>query len=145
MKLKTLALTLLTLSLAGATLARADVTNPVVKERVDLMGTIRTSFAALGGMVQGRADFDADVAAEARDTLVEAAGLIPAKFEAAETDPESEASPAIWESWDDFASHASALEEAALALDTTSLDTMKAGFGPIGASCGSCHQAYRVK
>jgi cytochrome c556 len=133
------------LSLAGVAFAHAEVSNPVVKDRMELMDTIRGSFATLGGMAQGKVDFDAEKASAAQATLVEAAAKIPAAFEPNEMDPESKALPAIWDNWDDFVIHATALEGAADALDPSSLDTIKAGVGPIGASCGGCHQAYRSK
>ncbi|WP_158585670.1 c-type cytochrome [Pseudooceanicola sediminis] len=140
-----LTMTIGAMTLTGAALANAEVSNPAVKDRMDLMGTIRGSFAVLGGMAQGKVDFDADKATSAQATLVEAAAKIPAKFEPNEADPESEALPAIWENWDDFVDHAAALETAAAALDPSSLETVKAGVGKIGASCGGCHQTYRMK
>lgn len=132
-------------TLSGAAALHAEVSNPVVKDRMELMGTIRSSFATLGGMAQGKVDFDADKAAEAQSALVEASAKIPTAFEANEADPESEALPEIWENWDDFVAHATKLEDAAAALDASSLETVKAGVGPIGASCGGCHQSYRMK
>lgn len=144
MQLKTLALAAATVTFGAAALAHADVANPVVKERMALMGEIRTNFATLGGMVQGKTAFDAATAAEAKAALAAAAAMIPAKFEANETDPESEAAPAIWDDWEGFTADAADFEAAVAALDTASLESVQAGFRPIGGSCGACHQAYRV-
>ena len=144
MQLKTLALAAVTVTIGAAALAHADVENPVVKERMDLMGDIRGAFATLGGMVQGKTDFDAEAAADAKATLESSAAMIPAKFEANEMDPESEAASAIWEDWDGFTTMASELQTAVAALDTGSLESVQAGFRPIGAACGACHQGYRV-
>ncbi len=129
---------------AGAAYAHAEVSNADVKARMDLMGDIRKNFATLGGMVQGKTDFDADAANAAANALVTDAEGIPAAFETPAMDPESEASPAIWENWDDFVAKARNLEMAADNLDTSSLEALKASFGPAGAACGSCHKAYRV-
>ncbi|MBR9764245.1 MAG: cytochrome c [Rhodobacteraceae bacterium] len=125
-------------------LAHADVANPAVKERMALMGEIRSNFAVIGGMAQGKVEFDAAKAGEAQAGLAAAAAMIPEKFEPQESDPESEASPAIWDNWDDFTAMAANLEQAALALDSSSLDGVKAGMGGIGGACGACHKAYRV-
>ncbi|NCV11714.1 MAG: cytochrome c [Rhodobacteraceae bacterium] len=65
-------------------------------------------------------------------------------FEANETDPKSEALPAIWENWDTFVEMADDLTFAAEGLDTTSLDGMRGGLGNIGASCGACHKKFRM-
>ena len=145
MKSQKFALVLAALTLSGTAIAHAEVTEPTVKERVELMGTIRNSFGTIAGMAQGKMAFDAAAAAEAKDALVAAAAMIPEKFETEATDPESTAAPAIWTSWDDFTALATQLEESAVALDASSLDTIKAGFGPVGAACGACHKAYRVK
>ncbi|WP_029375464.1 c-type cytochrome [Oceanicola sp. S124] len=126
-------------------LAHAEASNPAVKERIALMGEIRGNFAVIGGMAQGRVDFDAAKAEEAQAALAAAAAMIPEKFEPQETDPESEASPAIWEDWDQFTAIAAQLEQAALALDVSSLDGIKAGFGSVGGNCGACHKAFRVE
>lgn len=145
MTFKTVAATLAIVTAAGAALAHEDVENPVVAERMELMGSIRESFATIGNMVRGRTDFDAEAAATAREGLIGAAGEIPAKFEAPEMDPESEASPAIWENWDTFTGFASDLEAAAEELETDSLDALRAGMGTIGQSCGGCHEEFRVE
>lgn len=144
MKLRTAAVFAL-FGLGGTALAHADVTNETVKERMELMGTIRSNFAVIGGMMQGKVDFDAAKAGEAQAALAAAAAMIPEKFEAEEMDPESESSPAIWENWDEFTGMAANLEQAALALETDSVDSLKAGFGAIGGACGACHKAYRVE
>jgi cytochrome c556 len=71
--------------------------------------------------------------------------MIPAKFQAEETDPVDEAKPEIWLMFDDFTTQAGALVSAAEALDATSLAGLQAGMGAVGGSCQSCHQAYRAK
>lgn len=128
---------------AGTALAKDEAKNPVVKERIALMQTIRMNTGKLGDMASGKAAFDAAGAASAKAALVAAAGQIPAKFKPEETDPVSEAKPGIWQDWDDFAKHAGALEAAAGKIDTASLDGVKAGMGGVGQACKSCHTTYR--
>ncbi|MEI4471644.1 c-type cytochrome [Frigidibacter sp. MR17.24] len=121
-----------------------EAQNPVVKARMDLMGTIRMNTGVLGDMASGKAAFDAAKAGTAKAALTEAAAAIPAAFEPQETDPASEALPAIWQDWDDFAADAKALETAAGALDTSSVETIKAGMGGVGGACRDCHGEYRA-
>ena len=130
---------------AGAALAKDGVTNPVVKERMDLMQTIRVNTGVLGDMAAGKSAFDATAAGTARAALAGAAAMIPAKFQAEETDPVDEAKPDIWMMFDDFTKKAEGLTMAAEALDVASLETLQAGMGAVGGSCKSCHEAYRAK
>ncbi|MBT9384097.1 cytochrome c [Pseudooceanicola sp. CBS1P-1] len=145
MKRQIFALSLGLLAVAAGVQAKEGVANAAAGKRMDLMDEIRASFAVIGGMAQGKTAFDADAAAAARAKLLEDAAMIPAVFKPEESDPKSKAAPAIWEDWDEFTEHAGALETAVQGLDTASLDTVKAGFGPVAKSCGSCHGEFRLK
>lgn len=129
---------------AGMAVAKEGVTNPLVKERMDLMQTVRANTGALGDMASGKAPFDAAKAAEAQAALVAAAAEIPVKFGPEETDPVSEAKPEIWADFEDFTAHAKTLEEAASAIDIASLDGIKAGMGAVGGACKDCHTDFRM-
>ena len=82
---------------------------------------------------------------EVAGALLDAAGRIEAAFEAPESDPKSEALPAIWTDWPGFQSVTTQMLTAVGALDPASLDGVRAGIGPVGKSCGGCHEKYRVK
>lgn len=129
---------------AGAAYAKEEAKNPVVKERMALMQTIRLNTGTLGDMASGKAAFDAGKAAAAKTALAAAAAEIPAKFEPKETDPVSEAKAEIWDDWDDFASDAKALEAAATKIDVASVETLKAGMGAVGGACKDCHGEFRA-
>lgn len=129
---------------AGAALAKDGVKNPVVKERMDLMQTIRANAGILGDMAAGKAPFDAAKAAGAKEALAAAATQIPAKFEPEESDPVSEALPDIWMAWDDFTTDADRLHNAAMSMDPTSLDTLRAGMANVGGACKECHTQFRM-
>lgn len=130
---------------AGSATAKDGVTNPVVKERMDLMQMIRASTATLGDMAGGKTAFDAQAAMVAKTALAAAAGQITAKFQAEEDDPVAEGRPEIWMMFDDFTTKAEALVTAAEAVDVASLDGIKAGMGAVGGTCKACHEAYRAK
>jgi cytochrome c556 len=142
MRLSALALTVILA--AGAAFAHEGVQNPAVMERMDLMKGIGAETRALGEMVQGKTAFDPARAAEARAALTEAAARIPSLFEARETDPESEALPAVWEDRTGFVAQAEAMEAAARDLQTGSAQALRNSFADLGQSCRACHEDYRL-
>ena len=103
------------------------------------------TMAKIGAMARGLDPFTEESAANAKQTLLLAAADIEVKFKLNETDPLSEGSPAIWENWEDFVEKADDFAFMVEGLETSSADTLAAGLGNIGQSCGSCHKAYRIK
>ena len=125
-------------------IAFAKATNPDVIARQALMDANGGAMKVLSGMAKGEVAFDATAAAAAKATLVANAAGIPAAWKNNAADPESRSKAEIWTSMDDFAAKAKGLGDAAAALDTTSLDSVKAGLGAIGGACGACHQTYKA-
>lgn len=130
---------------ATAAAAHQGVKDPDVKARMDLMGEVKDATGVIGGMSRGKIAFDAAAAAEARAALIDAAARTPELFEPQATDPKTEARPEIWTNWDDFTAKSAALGTAAEALDTSSVDGLRAGLADIGATCKACHADYRMK
>lgn len=138
--------TILTLALsAGVAFAKEGVQDPTVKARMDLMGTIGANTKVLGDMAGGKAAYDATAAEAAKAALAAAAAAIPAAFEAEVDDPVSEARPDIWMNMDGFVEDAKALEDAAGAVDVSSVEGIQAGMGAIGGACKACHSDFRAK
>ncbi len=135
---------ILGLILVGGLAYAGAATDPDAKARQDLMDANGGAMKVLGGMAKGDVAFDAAAAAAAKATLVANAGNIPVVFKNQSTDPASKAKPEIWTAWDDFAAKAGDFGKASAALDTTSLDTLKAGLGAVGGACGACHTAYKA-
>lgn len=132
---------------AGAVYAEDEMkrTDPNAIARGELMETIGKNIGVVGGMAGGKADFDAAAAEAAKAALIEATSKIEATFkDQGAADPASEAKPEIWANWDDFLKKAKAANDAATALDVSSLDTLKAGMGALGGACKDCHTTYRV-
>ena len=125
--------------------AHEGVKNDAVKQRMQLMKLIKNTMAEIGAMARGLDPFTKESAANAKQKLLLAAADIEAKFKLNETDPLSEGSPAIWENWEDFVEKADDFAFMIEGLETTSAETLAAGLGNIGQSCGSCHKTYRVK
>lgn len=132
------------LALPIGAFAHEDVQNEAVKSRMMLMKDIKAAMGTIGGMAKGAVAFNADQAAAAKAALVAAAPQIKVRFEAAEMDPKSEARPEIWQNWPDFMQKSDDFGAAAGALQTASVDGLKAGLGAIGKTCGGCHKPYRV-
>lgn len=100
------------------------------------------AMGALSKMAKGEMAYDAAAAEAAKMALITGAQNIPVVFETQfEGD---EVKPEIWANWDDFAAKAKALEDAATALDTSSVESIGAGLGAIGGTCQACHQAYKA-
>ncbi len=129
---------------AGAAVAKEGVQDPTVKARMDLMSTIGQNTKTLNEMMAGKVAFDAAAAQTAKDGLITASTQILEKFEPEATDPVSEARPELWMMLDDFEVKANALNAAATALDTSSLDGLKAGMAGLGGACKDCHSNYRM-
>lgn len=125
-------------------LAHADATNPVVIERMETMKAIGGAMKTLADMAKGEAEFDTARADAAVATMGENAGNIAAKFEANETDPETEALPAIWENWDDFVKKSEDLVMASSSVASiTDEAALGAALGQLGGTCKACHSDYR--
>ncbi|SHH48015.1 c-type cytochrome [Marivita hallyeonensis] len=129
---------------ASLAYAHSGVTNPAVQARMDLMVGVKDATAVIGKMAKQALPFDASAAETARLALIDHATQIPALFEANERDPLDEARDEIWQDWDGFVQKTETMRIAAGSMDTSSLDTLRAGLAPLGASCSGCHEAYRI-
>ena len=113
-------------------------------ERSKLMQNIRLEFSVLARMSREKIEFDESLATSARLNLLKFAVSTLDIFEDDDLPINSEASPTIWENWDDFVSKSEDLEFALEGVDTSTLIDLRASLGNVGAACGSCHQKYRM-
>jgi cytochrome c556 len=143
MKLVTKFLVVGLMCAAGVAIA-GEATDPTVKARQDLMGTIGMNMKVLGDMAGAKTAYDAAAAEAAKAAIVAAASETAAKFEPQATDPASKSKPEIWTNWDDFVAKDKALIDAASAWDVSSPETIGAGMGAVGGACKDCHMAYRA-
>lgn len=124
--------------------------NPAIEQRQGQFKLYAHNFAVLGGMAQGRMDYDAAMAQTAADNLFhltrhDQGRLWPEGTDSVSADG-TRANPAIWDNLDDFVGKFVALQEAAEALQAVAgdgLDEMRAGVGRVGGTCQACHEAYR--
>lgn len=136
---------LLTFGMATAALAHSGVQSAAVKARMDGMSAIGENLKIIGSMAKGETAFDAEAAQSAAAEIARRAARMPARFEAEESDPKSEALPSIWEDFSDFTGKAAALEEVALGLSASiqSADDLGPALGALGGACKACHSQYR--
>jgi cytochrome c556 len=125
--------------------AKGDRTDPNAIARSETMRAIGGAIGALGKMAKGEMPYDATAAQAAKDAVIAAAAATPEAFMTqGDADPASEAKAELWANWDDFALKATALGDAANAMDVSSVETIGAGLGPLGGACKACHTAYRM-
>ena len=144
MKFATKTLVLGLVMVSGIALAQSKATDPDVIARQTLMDRNGAALGLLGGMAKGDKAFDATAAEAAKQTLITDAAGTAAVFKTNASDPASHAKPEVWTSWDEFVADADNLGKAAAALDTTSLDGIKAGLGAIGGACKDCHTEFKA-
>ncbi|MDI9335191.1 MAG: cytochrome c [Cytophagales bacterium] len=120
------------------------------KYRQGALTVMAAHFGRVGAMVQGKVPFDAKAAQENIDIAVAMSKLPWAGF-----GPSGEgatlknaAKPEIWKEqakFKDLSEKSQAeLIKVQTAAKTGSLDAIKAAFGAAGASCKSCHDAFRI-
>ncbi len=133
------------LALAG-TAASADPLadrKALMKERGKLTGD-------LSKMVKGQEPFDAASVLRTLEAMKDNAGKfdIGALYPEGSNTGDTTAAPAIWDNPDGFRDAEKKFEDAvgaALADAPADLDALKAKFGVIGASCGACHENFRIR
>lgn len=137
----------------AATLAMpafAQDMDPNITARKAHMSLIAYNLGVLGGMAQGRMDYDAQVAATAAANLHAYTQVDTTRMWAAGTAMgQTEGTrllPAAFDNMADFMARFDALEMAAANLASvagTDLAALQGAMGGVGASCGGCHQTYR--
>lgn len=118
-------------------------------EREAVMKKIGGAMGQLSAITKDKKPYDAAVVKAALTTISENAKIFPDQFPpGSEKNADKAASPKIWENMDDFKAKAEKLSAnaegllAKLPADKAGVETaMKA----LGADCGACHQAYRLK
>jgi len=156
MALKKMLLAALAVMFVG-TLAHAQAPNPraaaeaAVKYRQSAYTVLGSNFGRLGGMVSGRAPFDAKQAQTFAERVAFMATIVPEAFPA-NSGPDSgvatKAKAELWANQADFQKLIKDMQDKTAALSTAAksgdLDTIKAPFGAAAASCKACHDKYKL-
>ena len=121
----------------------------IIKYRQAVMSAQGGHMSALARVVQGEADFAADIPAHARALSDLSTMVIPTFPEGSLEGAETDALPVIWEDWDDFTVAADALETASedlvAAAEGGDMTAIAAAFGEVGRTCRSCHDTFRAE
>lgn len=121
-----------------------------VEVRQSLLKLVRWNMGPLANMARGRAPLDIEVV-ETNSARIE--GLFGMMDDAFATDTrgadvDTDALDSIWEEREAFAEKISAAKQAAADLNAAAAagdeDSLVAGIGALGRTCGSCHDDYKA-
>ncbi|PUB19379.1 c-type cytochrome [Yoonia sediminilitoris] len=121
-----------------------------IEARQSHMQLMLFNFGPIAAMAQDKAPYDSARAAQAAANLAAVAGLDHTGYWIEGTDSSVGGNRAKAEIWTDLDGLIEANQ--ALVTSTTALadvagdgiDALKAAFGPVGKSCGDCHETYRT-
>lgn len=124
--------------------------NPAVVARQGHMSIMSLNIGILGQMARGNTEYDAEAAQAAADNLLAMAQVDQRFYWVPGTDSESiegtRALPAIWAEDSTVGEIAARYADAAAGLAAVAgdgLDAMRGAMGPVGGTCGDCHDNYR--
>ena len=121
-----------------------------IKYRQSALAVMGAHFGRIGAMTSGRVPFDAKVAADNADIVATMAKLPWAAFgPGTEKGGNTKAKPEIWTEQVNFKDYSDKLivesTKLAAAAKTGNLDSVKTAFAATGATCKTCHDAFRDK
>lgn len=118
-----------------------------IKYRQSALFVMAQHFGRLGAMANGRVPYDAAAAVLNAETVADMAKLPWAGFGAGTEGGKAKAE--IWKEQAKFKEHSDKLiaetGKLVVAAKAGNLDALKVAFGPAGASCKACHDAFRDK
>jgi cytochrome c556 len=143
------AATIASVLVGSAVLAQGDGTAQV-KARQGQMRIIALNLGILGGMAQGKTEYDAGAAQTAADSLVGVSMIHQPTLWTEGTSNEdidgTKALPVIWEDNDDFMTKWDAFATAAVAMQAAAgsgADAIGPAMGALGGTCKACHQKFQ--
>lgn len=146
-KLFLIAAAVLSMTVALPASAQFQKPEDAIKYRKAAFSVMATHFGRLGAMANGRIPFDAKVAAENADLALVMSKLPYVAFTEGSDKGDTKAKAEIWTEGDKFRAAATKMQDEMVKLNaaakTGSVENLKAAFGPTGAACKACHDAYR--
>jgi cytochrome c556 len=139
------AVVLLTTALPAAAQFRKP--EDAVKYRQSVMTLQGFHLGRISAMANGRAPFDAKVAADDAELLTQVAKLPWVAFVEGTDKGQTNAKPDIWKEKSKFDATATKLQDEVAKLNaaakTGNIDQIKAAVGSVGQTCKSCHDNFR--
>jgi len=130
-------------SVAGYAVAQADV----IKERQAGFKQNGASMKAIKTAIDAGGPASAVVAPA--ETILNWSTKIVAHFPKGSDKGDTKAKPEIWANFAEFEKLAKnnhdAAEKMVAAAKAGDMDAVKAGFGPLGGTCGACHKQFRAE
>lgn len=129
--------------------AQAQFAKPedAIKYRKASFTLLSAHFGRLGAMANGRAPYDAKVAAENADLVLALSKLPWAAFGEGTDKGETRAKPEIWKESVKYKEVSEKMQAEIVKLNAAAkmgnVDALKAAFGPAAASCKACHDNFR--
>lgn len=144
-------LTLATIAFTGSVSAQDAPFAKEIKARQGIMVYRALNIGVLGAMAKGEAEYNAEAAQKAADALVASGKLdvsmlyVPGSSNA--ENPASTLKPEVFTEDVGIGAKAADFNAAAEAMQAAAgggLDGLKAAMGPLGKSCGGCHEVARI-
>ncbi|MBX4993677.1 cytochrome c556 [Rhizobium binae] len=135
-------------AMAGIAFGSVTAADGTHDSRIALMKQIGGSAGALAAIAKGTKPYDAEAVKAALTTIATSAKVFPDQFKPGSDMNDPEVSPKVWENMDDFKARAAKLStdaETALAQLPADAAAVGATVNTLGANCGGCHKAYRIK
>lgn len=118
----------------------------IVKQRMD---NFKHSQKQLKTVPQAVNKADYDAVRKTAEWLAEWAARMPEQFPEGSMNPPTEASPAIWQDFEDFTAKAEIFRQKSTALGIAArsgdASAVMSAFQEVAQSCSSCHKLYRIK
>ena len=152
MKLHTLfalsAIALLSACGDNGTAPAENAKGPNSEARVAAFKAILPDFETMGKMVKNETPFDAATFKAAAASFAEKSAVPFTHFTQDGEGKDNNAKPEVWSNAAGFQEEQAKFETAVATLNTAAqeenLDNIKAAFGPVGASCKSCHDSFKI-
>lgn len=142
-----LALALAFGTLSAPAFAQFQKPEDAIKYRKGALTVMANHFSRIGAMANGRAPFDAAVAAENAATVETMSKLPWAAFVPGSDKGETGALPVVWTEQAKFKENSEKLQAATAQLSaaakTGNLDSVKTAFSATAQACKTCHDVYR--
>lgn len=137
-------------TIAGTSVYAQNSPPKHVKARQGQFQIMAMNLGILGGMAQGKIEYNAEDAQAAADTLVAVSNIQqgpmwPEGSDNIELDM-TRANPSIWDNAADFASKWAAFGEGAMVMQAAASNGQEAlgpAMGAIGGTCKACHDNHR--
>lgn len=146
-KLLSIGLAIAAVTASGTAAAQFAKPEDAVKYRQGALFVMSQHFGRIGAMVNGKAPFDAKVAAENAELVAAMAKLPWSAFGPGTESPR--AKPEIWKDAAKFKDLTEKVQaetaKLAVAAKSGNQDAIKTAFGAAGGTCKACHDDFRGK